>query len=1124
MKPSELTFFYQNSGTCKQVVELLQRENCELAISGLSGSAKALVLATIYQTTPRPMLVITPDDESAFSMAGDLKFYSGKDVLHFPGKEMLPYEEIEPLTELVAERILVVEKLSAKENKPSIIVTSIRELSEKVIPQSVISQFSQSFQFGENYLTDEIALQLAQAGYERVPLVEQRGQFAVRGGIIDIFNITSAYPVRLEFLGNSLESIRYFRVTNQRSKEEIEKIDILPAKESELIAATLEDGKPLASLLDYFSEDSLIVFDEPLPSTEIIQEQLTLAEDRYSQYHSSHKNIPKPENLYQDFDGIIDSIGKRRLIQLTILQNAAHLRKGKEYFSTLDIPTKAIETFRGQLDPFVEQLQKWQSQELTTLIVCDNPGQKDRFLELLHEREIVPQLLEDTLPPAPSLIKDGESKGMVITVGELSTGFIFQESKIVIVTDREVFTRYARVRHFRRFREGIPISDVVELQHGDYIVHIDHGIGKYLGIKQMVIDGTPGDFLTLEYEDGDKLYVPVHQINLVQKYIAREDASPKLNQLGDKSWQKAKNRAKEAIEKMAKELVELYSIREMTPGHTYSQDTVWQREFETAFIYEETPDQLVAIEEVKRDMEKPKPMDRLLCGDVGFGKTEVAIRAAFKAVMDKKQVAILVPTTILAEQHWYTFSERLADYPMAIEMLSRFKSPKDIKRIIEGIKLGTVDIVIGTHRLLSKDIAFKDLGLVIVDEEQRFGVTHKEKLKQLRKQVDVLTLTATPIPRTLYMSLSGIRDMSVINTPPEDRLPIQTYIHRYDKKIIREAILREMNRGGQIYFVHNRVESIYRIADRILEIVPQARVAIGHGQMPEKELERVMLDFISKRYDVLVSTTIIENGLDIPNVNTIIIDRADAFGLAQLYQLRGRVGRDRHQAYAYLLVPSTDGLTSIATRRLRTIQEFTDLGSGFKIAMRDLEIRGMGNVLGAQQHGHMEAIGFDLYCKMVEETIANLKGEGVPEPASTQLDLKVDAYLPNTYIEDERQKFTLYRKLAEVKSNEEVDAMTWELQDRYGEIPPETTLLLELVRARVKASSIGISYVRMDDSAIIFRWRHHVPENLLPFFHSLKSVQVSRPAVNQITLTRTKPPTKDPISQLNFLLEKVSGL
>ncbi len=1131
MKLSDLTRYAKNLKILPEIQESISGNNCEIVISGLSGSSKGYLVSALLKQKPLPLLIITADDESAFTWLEDLKAYTGREILHFPGKEILPYEDIEPMVELTAERLLVQQRLIEYQSSPQpqgcpVIISSIRDLQEKLIPIELFRSMTLSFTFGEDYAIDKIALQLAEAGYERVPLVDQRGQFAIRGGILDIFNTTSDNPFRLEFYGNTLESIRTFRASNQRSIVEVESVTISPASESEIIDYALSENIKLACLSDYFPDESLIIFDEPLQIQEKQKEHYKLYEERHEQTLKDKRKEPSPESLIFTFSELLESIGSRTLFQFSMLENPRPLKDENTSLRKFDIPTQSVEAYRGQYDRLAEHIKKWQQESYRLFLVCDNTGQKDRFMEILQEKDIHPEELDNL--DAETLTEDLSSEAageypIYITIADIASGFISQELKLAILTDREIFTRYTRVRHFRRFKDGAPITDIQELKPGDLIVHIDHGIGKYLGLKQMTIDNTPADFLMLEYADGDKLYVPVQQIHMVQRYIARDESNPNLNQLGEKSWQRTKNKAKESIQKMARELLELYGMRQMVKGHPFSEDTIWQNEFEAGFPYEETKDQLKAIQEIKEDMQTEQPMDRLLCGDVGFGKTEVAIRAAFKAVMDKKQVAVLVPTTILAQQHWYTFSERLAEYPVSVEMISRFRTPTDVKRTVEGLENGSVDIVIGTHRILSKDIKFKNLGLVIVDEEQRFGVTHKEKLKQLKKEIDVLTLTATPIPRTLYMSLSGIRDLSIINTPPEDRLPIQTSIHRFEPKIIREAVMREMNRGGQVFFVHNRVQSIYQMADKIQETVPEARIIVGHGQMSEKELEKVMLDFISKRYDILIATTIIESGLDIPNCNTIIINRADALGLSQLYQLRGRVGRDRHQAYAYLLIPGSKGITSIATRRLQTLKEYTELGSGYRIAMRDLEIRGMGNLLGSDQSGHMEAIGFDLYCKLVEQTIAELKGEGLPENPDTKIDVPLQALIPSDYVPDEKQKFNLYRKLAVAKSIEDIKTVEEEMVDRFGPLPQVAQNLLEIVKVRVEASALGIVYLRLNKQMIQFQWQVQAPPYAFKAFNAIKGIEIHPQGTDQIFLVRKQAATKDAPTQLRILLNKLKA-
>jgi transcription-repair coupling factor (superfamily II helicase) len=652
-----------------------------------------------------------------------------------------------------------------------------------------------------------------------------------------------------------------------------------------------------------------------------------------------------------------------------------------------------------------------------------------------------------------------EGGAVAIGVANLTEGFTFPDAKLQVITDREIFGRYKRKPRYPRFKGEGPIESYRALNLGDFVVHVNHGIGQYGGIERLTVEGRETECMLVHYQDGDKLYVPIDQLDLIQKYIGRDGEPPALSKLGGAAWERIKARTKKAIKQMAEELVRIYALRRARPGHAFKPDTRWQRELEASFIYEDTAAQARAAEEIKRDMERPKPMDRLVCGDVGYGKTEVAIRAAFKAMTEGKQVAVLVPTTVLAQQHYYTFRERLADYPMTVEMLSRFRTAKEQKAIVEGLARGTVDTAIGTHRLIQKDVQFKDLGLVTIDEEQRFGVAHKEAFKRMRATVDVLTLTATPIPRTLHMALMGARDMSTIDTPPKDRLPVETEVVQFDDEVIVSAVTREIDRGGQVFFVHNRIETIDAMAAHLATLLPGIRLAVAHGQMHERALERVMLDFVDREYDVLVSTMIVESGLDIPNVNTIIVNRADTFGLAQLYQLRGRVGRSRHRAYAYLLVPRGQRLTDIQRKRLRTIVEFTELGSGLKVAMRDLEIRGVGNILGPEQSGYIAEVGFDLYVKLLEEAVKELKGEPVEARLETRIETDIPAYIPDTYVEDDRQRVIFYKRLVETRKGEEVRELEREIEDRYGALPDVARNLLDFQEIRLLAAASGMERV-----------------------------------------------------------------
>jgi transcription-repair coupling factor (superfamily II helicase) len=898
-----------------------------------------------------------------------------------------------------------------------------------------------------------------------MPLVEQVGQFSVRGGIVDIFPHGCENPYRLEFFGDEIESIRQFDIFSQRSVAHQKEAVILPRSEvliSDLreACAELADKKisilfeedlsghgfqwvaPLfpklvASLLDYFPAEALVVLDGPEEIWQEAGEALREAEGEFSRATAEERTVP-PAEIYYSENRIQQDLSRLRLV-------ANRPLGGGE----LDVGAIQPETMGGDLNRLRAKIKEYARDGYRNFILCDNEGQAQR--------------LEELLPDVPANLQ--------IRVGTLHGGFVLPEVRLAVFTDHQIFNRYRRRHRFWKFRGGAAISHYSALSAGDFVVHVDHGIGRYERLQQLRVDDRQIDCLVISYRDDDRLYVPIDQLKRVQKYIGGDGGAPALSRLGGTAWERVKARTKKAIRDMTRELIQLYAERKAKKGSAFSADTVWQKELEASFIYEETPDQITAIEAIKKDMENPSPMDRLICGDVGYGKTEVAIRAAFKAVMDGKQVAVLTPTTILAQQHLTTFSDRLADYPVNVAMLSRFKTKKEQAEILKDLKTGKIDVVVGTHRLIQKDMTFKDLGLVIIDEEQRFGVSHKEKLKQLRRLVDVLTLTATPIPRTLYMSLMGARDMSVINTPPRDRQPIKTEFLEFSEEAIAEAILREADRGGQIYFVHNRVQSIQAIAQLVRRAVPQIRVGIAHGQMPERVLETTMLKFLRGDYDCLVATTIIENGLDIPNVNTIIINRADTFGLAQLYQLRGRVGRSQHLAYAYLLTPPFRTLSEVARKRLSALREFTALGSGFQLAMRDLEIRGAGNILGSQQHGFIVSVGFDMYCRLLDEAVCELKGEGVEELPEPRLYLKVDTYIPEEYIPDEEQKVALCQRLSRTRSQQEMDDLRLEMEDRYGRVPSPVQALLDTVAIGLLAKQKGLDLVAIQDDTLLLEYR-----------------------------------------------------
>jgi transcription-repair coupling factor (superfamily II helicase) len=1015
------------------------------SVCGLYGSSKSFFLAGLKKEINNPFLIILHSQNQAEKFYTELKAFLGDtaQVLFFPGLEVLPYDEILPHKELVGERLATLDKLATQED--IIVVSSIRAVLFKIPSPIALNESKIYLHTSKNIKLNILLERLTQLGYSHDEMVETKGTFAHRGGIIDIYPVNTELPIRIEFFGDTIDSIRQFNTITQRSVSFIDKVTILPVQENILLKGDM------GSIFDYVPESSLIILDD---IAYLENEANSLEEEVLSLYESemnAHKKPLNPTQFLISWEEFQKEISNR--------QSLAFGDDGIEF------STKPTSEFKNSLKLFIDEFKRWQEEGNHIVVVAGYKGQAVRIKELLSDNGV-------------------DMDNLTITSANLNQGFQFKELQLVLITDKEIFGYPSRIST-RRFdhSDTMPISTFTDLKVGDYAVHINYGIGRYAGITTIEVEGVKKDMMLIEYAQGDKLYVPLDQFGLVEKYIGDKDRPPKIYRLNDASWSRVKKKVKKSVESIAKELIELYAARKALPGHKFSKDTEWQYEFEAGFVYEETPDQLKVISEIKEDMEKPQPMDRLVCGDVGYGKTEVALRAAFKAVMDNKQVAVLVPTTILAFQHYNTFVERLAPFPIKVEMLSRFKTKAQQRKILEGLKTGEVDICIGTHRLLQKDVEFHDLSLVIIDEEQRFGVRHKEKLKQLRKLVDVLTLTATPIPRTLYMSLSGARDMSIINTPPPERLPIKTFVLPFSKRVIREAILREMDREGQIYFVHTQVKTISAVCNSLTQIVPEARIAIAHGQMSEHELEKVMLNFLDRKYDVLLSTSIIESGIDIANVNTIIINNAHQFGLSQLYQLRGRVGRSKHMAYAYLLYPHKFALSSLAKERLDAIREFSDLGSGFKLAMRDLEIRGAGNILGPEQHGNLVAVGFDLYCKLLQEAVAKLKGEEVVDDSLPIVDLPCDTYIPEEYITDISQRYAIYKKLSSAKNFNSLQEIEEELKDRYGKIPVPVKRLLELLNMRLMAKKIGITSLSVSNGYLLIELP--VEEKLVPKVISL---------------------------------------
>ncbi len=1071
------------------------------AVAGLSDAARAPVLAALLRGEGRPTLVVTARPSSAEQLTEELAAWLGPHgprVLGFPERDALPYERLTPDPETVRDRLAAVAAFAGGE--PCIVVASALALSQRTLSRSE-GAAAIEIAVGQQRGMEPFLRDLERLGYRMEPLVERPGDASRRGGIVDVFSPEGSDPLRIEFLGDEIESIRAFDLGTQRTASTVEEARIGPAQEhlgsdaSRLEAfsrldfaacpppvremfeeelALLRSGLSfrdrdfyvqfLASqtLLDHVPPGSLLVLDEEADIQEALNEEMKQAEASRTEMEDRGeipRGFPRPYEAWEDIQPLFSN--RQRVLALSrwAAGENAHIVRP---------PFTAATAYGGQLKKLIEDAIAAADRGDRTVIVTQ---QAHRLSELLQE-EGHPSVAAARVPDGPGLI--------CLVQGSLSEGWKLQiEPPITLLTDSEVFG-FVKQKRAQPRKAVNREAFLAELVPGSFVVHIDHGIARFAGLVQRAVDGNDREYLELHYAEGDRLFVPTDQLDRVSRYIGPSDRQPSPTRLTSGEWQRAKQKARRAVQQLAKDLIALYAAREALPGYAFSPDTAWQAELEASFPYVETADQMAAIAATKHDMETPRPMDRLVCGDVGYGKTEVAIRAAFKAVMDGKQVGVLVPTTVLAQQHYETFRERLAAFPIRIDVLSRFRSDAEQRQVVENLALGGLDVVIGTHRLIQKDVRFKDLGLVIVDEEQRFGVSHKEHLKQMRREADVLTLSATPIPRTLYMALGGIRDMSTMETPPEERLPIKTYVSEFDERVVHEAIVRELERGGQVYFVHNRVHNIAMIAAKIRDIAPEARIGIGHGQMDEHELARVMDDFTHGRLDVLVCTTIIESGLDIPNVNTIIINQANRLGLAQLYQLRGRVGRGAHRAYAYLLYDSGGRMTDAARMRLQTIFEATELGAGFQIALRDLEIRGAGNLLGAEQSGYMAAIGFDLYVKLlsgaVERFRALMRGETPPEqePPDVSIDIPLTAYLPPSYIPDLNLRLALYQRLSAAQDPEAVSAIGQEIQDRFGPPPPAARGLLYAVSIRTMARACGVQSISRENGTAVVRMREGV--------------------------------------------------
>ncbi|MBX5475769.1 MAG: transcription-repair coupling factor [Clostridia bacterium] len=1161
----------------RAVVDALRKGQRELAAYGLTRPAAAMALAALWHENRRPQVVIAPDWEAARALSEDLAAWLGEDaVALFPPAEFVPYGVAAQSRELAARRLEALHRLAHGE--ASVAVAPVAAALRRLMPAGPWREATLTVRPGDRLEIDGLARRLVDLGYDPAETVDAPGLFARRGGLVDVYPLFGGGPYRIDFFDDEVDSVRVFDPATQKSTEACDTAVIPPAREvvasaerrararaaverDAARAAEQLEGGPQGEagrrLLEYASEQAerlesegggaaweaflpylydesgwlgdyagpgaLFVLYEPLRVAERAAEIEQERRERYASLLADGRVLARQLEILPSWDELAARVraGTTLLVSLFPRNPAGFQPSGAWSLAAHEIPP-----FRGQTALLHDEIKRWRESRYATLVCVQDADRARRLAQELEEAGVpctpfAEPPAEWTAPPPGSVW---------IVPAPLAHGATISGLRVVVVGDADIAgPRPSGQRRRARAQgqpAGIKITSLEDLEVGDYVVHVHHGIGQYLGTRTMTVQGVQRDYLMLRYEGQDRLYVPTDQIDLVQKYVGGGESRPKLYKLGGNEWQRVRQRVKESVQQMARELVELYAARQALEGHAFSPDTPWQREFEAAFPYEETPDQLQAIAEVKADMERPRPMDRLLCGDVGYGKTEVAVRAAFKAVMDGKQVAVLVPTTILAEQHYLTFKERFAGFPVRVDMLSRFRSRAEQEKTITQLRTGEVDIVIGTHRLVQEDVAFKDLGLLIIDEEQRFGVAHKERLKQLRRTVDVLTLTATPIPRTLHMAMAGLRDMSVIETPPKNRYPVETYVVEYSDAIVREAIQRELARGGQVFYLHNHVKSIHRAYARLKELVPEADIVVAHGQMEERELERVMVEFLHGQHDVLLCTTIIESGLDIPNVNTLVVEDADRLGLAQLYQIRGRVGRSDRLAFAYFTFRPNKILSEAAEKRLQALKDFTELGSGLRIALRDLEIRGAGNILGPEQHGFMAQVGLEMYTELLEEAVRELRGERrVPETRAS-IELRVDAYLPDDYIAGSRHKLEFYKKINAIGSLEEADEVEQELVDRFGEPPAPVRNLLAMARLRVRCGDLGILAVSQDGSRVRFGFAGYMQ----PFMDEVQTLQsrfrrrllVDRSTKPAVTLLLENP--ADPFAEIDELVAAVNEL
>ena len=1079
-------------------IKSIENKQSPIAISGLTGVSEAAIISSCLEKNKKPIMVITYNEIQAQSLLNDIKFFTDK-VVYFPKREIITYDYVAESKNLPYERIDILNKIYKNQN--IIIITSLEAIKQKMISKNVLYKNMLSFKVGERCDLEELKQKLINLGYERFDLIDARGQFSIRGGIIDI-STTQNTGIRIELWGDEIDSIRNFNIISQRSVENLEKAEIFPAHEyllenkvedvvkninqkvySEKIIEKVESDierilngdyiskidryfdsfyKNTETIFDYLNGKSLVFIDE---FNKIYQRNENIENDNESTIKAlieKERIVPDILKDYEGIDEINNKINNYQSIYLEKLDDK--LKSGMQKF---DFKYKELNYFKSGIDLFINDIENFKKQNKKVYIVVDTKEKADKIKKMLMDYNILfmyQEKLDNTI-----ITKDTDT--VVITVGKLSKGFFSIELNqvVIVASDLVDATRNLKKKKSETFKQAEKVV-FADLKIGDYVVHRRYGIGIYIGVNTINADGTTRDYIKLKYSDDDILYIPTNSLDEIRKYVGGEELNLKLNKLGSKDWEKTTTKLRKNLRTVAKELIELYARREKSKGFAFSKDTEWQKQFEEAFPYVETDDQLRCIEEVKKDMENEKPMDRLLCGDVGYGKTEVAIRAAFKAVMDHKQVVYLAPTTVLAKQQYETFKERMKDFPITVDVLNRFRTTKDKNRILKEVKLGDIDILIGTHRILGKDVSFRDLGLLIIDEEQRFGVKAKEKIKEYKTNVDVLTMTATPIPRTLHMSIVGVRDMSVIYEPPQNRKPVQTYVLEYDEEVIKEAILKELERDGQVFYLFNNVGEIALKADKISRIVPEAKVGFAHGRMTGEEIEDIMEEFIEGNINVLVCTTILESGIDIPNANTIIMENADRVGLAQLYQLRGRVGRSNKQGYAYITYRKDKMLSEVADKRLKAIKEFTEFGSGFKIAMRDLEIRGAGSLIGEVQHGHLEEVGYDTYCRILDEVLKEEQGIAVEEEINCQIDLNVTSYIPDSYIEDQNQKIEIYQDIALCKNEEDIRNVIDEIIDRFGNMPNEIENLIEISRIKQLAKKQYLTKIQSRKDSVVFTY------------------------------------------------------